>query len=166
MNHVLKKTFAIFALLVLFTLQARAEVHNDQHQEGTHQEAITLQLDRGKPWATDASLRQGMERVRKAVSLAQTASVDGVLNKAGAQTLSAEIDGSLAFMFEHCRLAPEADANLHILLERLMHASNSLKEHTSSADGVSEVLRVLEIYPRYFAHPEWTPVGQLELNAQ
>lgn len=166
MNHLLKMTLVISALLILCTLPAQAEVHNDHHQEGTHQEAITLQLDHGKPWATDASLRQGMERVYKAVSLAQTASVDGVLNKAVAQTLSAEIDGSLAFMFEHCRLDPEADANLHILLERLMHASDSLKESLSSADGLSEALNVLEIYPHYFAHPEWTPVGQPELNAR
>lgn len=170
MNHLLKKTLIIFALLILCTLQAQAEVHHDHHQDNASEKDITLQLDHGKPWATDASLRQGMERIRKAVSIDRPSSVDGALNgglnKVEAMALSAEIDDSLAFMFEHCRLAPEADANLHVLLERLMHASNSLKEHPSSADGMSEVLRVLEIYPRYFAHPEWMPIEQPELNAQ
>lgn len=166
MNHILRKTIALSALLMLWAFQAQAEVRSHHHQEETSEKAITLQLDHGKPWGTDASLRQGMERIRKAVSIVHTSSVDGVLSKAEATALSAEIDDSLAFMFEHCRLAPEADTNLHILLERLMHASDSFKERPSSADGMSEVLRVLENYPRYFAHPEWTPVGQLELNTQ
>jgi hypothetical protein len=159
MNRILFKTLTI--LTTAFYINASwAEDPHATHQKNEMQPSIGIQLNQGKLWTTDASLRQGMERVREAAFLAEKSSVNGTLEEAQAAALAASTDSALAFMFEHCKLESEADANLHILLERLMHATAMLKKDTHTTEGLAQILDVLESYPLYFNHPEWSTVIQ------
>ncbi len=151
---------AIVATFAFYIPPVWAEAEHTHHHEEKKQGAIVPQLNHGKLWATDSSLRQGMERVRDAALLAYKASINGAPNKEAAAALASSIDDALAFMFEHCRLEPGADANLHILLEQLMRASDSLKKNPDSTEGLLEVFEVLKVYPHYFEHTGWKPVSQ------
>ncbi len=115
--------------------------------------AMQIELDHGRLWATDAPLREGMERIRVAVDTALQA--DAPLNATQAQVLAAAVEDGIAFMVQHCRLAPKADANLHILLGRLSAAATQVKTNPQSAQGVPQMLEMLAIYPRRFSHPGW-----------
>ncbi len=157
MNRLSANILTIAAILIFCAPSALAEEHHAHHQQQERkQERETPQLNHGKLWATDAPLRQGMERIRDAALLAQKASINnGKLSNETAATLASGIDDALAFMFERCALESGADENLHILLERLIHASEALKENHNSVEGMPQVHEVLKTYPHYFEHPNW-----------
>lgn len=128
------------------------------HEHAQHG-AMALALDHGRPWATDAPLREGMERIRAAVAKALRADAQGGMTRAQAQALAASVDEGIAFMVRHCHLAPKADANLHILLGRLSGAAAAVKADPGAADGLPRLREALDLYPRYFAHPGWPADG-------
>ena len=101
------------------------------HQHGGHQ-AADLQLNHGQRWQTDAPLREGMERIRAAVAAAaDRTDATGGLDASSGKVLADEIDAAIAFMVSHCRLPPQADANLHILIGQMAEAA-TLAESLSS----------------------------------
>lgn len=158
MSKPLYQLLACALTATCLTIPAMAQnqpAHHPVHEHPVKKERAQPELNHGKRWATDTSLREGMIRIRTAVLEAQESSVDGKLNRAKATTLATSVDTALNYMFEHCKLEPEADANLHILLERLMHAANAVKTAPDSTEGVPEIMEVLEAYPRYFDHPDW-----------
>lgn len=149
-----KKTgrFSLIFVLAIWPLgsvlaQAHSSIEHQAHQQLATQQ---LELDHGRLWSTDASLREGMERVRAAAadSARQAGSGEQITTRQS-RALAASIQDSVAFMVTHCHLQPRADANLHMLLGRLL-----------AADGLPQVLDVLDLYPRYFAHPGWQPIAR------
>jgi len=147
------------AYLVSFTpAQAQTQLTHD-HGHAEHGD-MQIELDHGRRWATDAPLREGMERIRAAVDVARQAGARGGLNTTQAQALAAATEDGIAFMIQHCRLEPKADANLHILLGRLSAAATVVKVNPMAADGLPQILEVLDIYPRHFAHPGWQAIAR------
>ncbi len=157
---------ALAAFLVL-TASAQAQ---PEHDPGAHshdhaqQGAAQLTLDHGQPWATDAPLRDGMERVRAAVATAEQAAAQGGMTAADAQTLTVAVEDAIAFMVRNCHLEPQADANLHILLGRLSAAAAAVKTDPGAADGLAQMLEVLDLYPRHFNHPGWQPLERAAVS--
>jgi hypothetical protein len=139
-----------------------------QHDHGSHDQADEpaahehdshtppLELDGGQRWQTDASLREGMQRIRRALDTAQ-AGQPGPDATAGS-TLAAAIDDAVAYMVTNCRLSPKADANLHVVLGRLGQASATLKQNPAAPQAVEEVAAALDLYGQYFDHPGWEPI--------
>ncbi len=153
------------AYLVSFTpAQAQAQTQTQTPLTHDHGHAehgdMQLELDHGRRWATDAPLREGMERIRAAVEMARQAGAQGGLNATQAQALAAATEDGIAFMVQHCRLEPKADVNLHILLGRLSAAATAVKANPMAADGLPQMLEVLDIYPRYFTHPGWQAIAR------
>lgn len=125
------------------------------HQHGGHQ-AADLQLDHGQRWQTDAPLREGMERIRTAVvQTTRHTGTTGGLDASLGKPLADTVDDSIAFMVSNCRLAPAADANLHILIGRLAEAATLAREATQPNDALLRMQAVLHEYPHYFEHPGW-----------
>lgn len=143
------------ACLVIFAPAQAQQSHDHGHAEHG---MVQLELDHGRLWATDAPLREGMERIRAAVAKARQAGAQRGLNAAQAKTLANAIEDGIAFMVQHCRLEPKADANLHILLERLSAAATVVKANPKAANGLTQMLEVLDAYPRYFNHPGWKAI--------
>ena len=124
------------------------------HQHG-HQ-AADLQLDHGQRWQTDAPLREGMERIRAAVAAAADhTNATGGLNASSGKVLADEIDAGIAYMVTHCRLAPQADANLHILIGQMAEAATLAREPNESPGALAQMRAALDTYSHYFAHPGW-----------
>lgn len=139
----------------LASFAAQAQQSHDHGHAG--HPAMQLELEHGRTWQTDAPLREGMSRIRQGV---MSASQNGKSPSAAqAGQLVGDIERAVADMVARCRLAPKADANLHILLGRLLSAATKLKANPNAADGLPQMREVLDLYPRYFAHPGWQAVA-------
>ena len=106
----------VLALVVsCWGLQVNAQ--SDAHD---HDASHALSLNNGQQWETDAALRHGMLEIRAAVTMLTPAFESGQLNQTQAHQLSEAVRGSVNTMIEQCELAPEADANLHSILAKLL----------------------------------------------
>ncbi len=120
-----------------------------------------LKLDRGKKWFTDSSLRKGMTEIRAALAAKTDAIHRSTLPAAGYVQLGEKVNRSLSLIFKNCKLKPEADAMLHILLARILDGAAKMKEETNpaeQAEGASAVAAALAEYPEFFNHPGWQPM--------
>lgn len=109
-------------------------------------------LDQGQPWATDAPLVQGMERIRDAVNgAAARPALDADSAAALARTVREQVD----FLIANCRLEPDADATLHVFIGQFLGAAAALERDPASAKGLPQLQETLREYPKYFAHPGW-----------
>ena len=126
------------------------ETSPQEHQQGD-MHAI-LRLDQGQPWATDAPLVQGMERIRDAVN---EAAALPALDADSAAALARSVRGQVDFLIANCRLEPDADATLHVFIAQLLGAAAALEKDPASAEGLPQLKETLREYPHYFAHPGW-----------
>jgi len=164
--------FAQVSLLALFVIAGcgRSEAPaEDQHAAHAHDEHAHHAVDsdaltppEGERWETDEALRSSMERLRATVeeTLPADASASGTLDAATAQTVAQTVEREIAFMIENCKLPPEPDAALHVLIARMMSASNGLKKTPPDADGLSELVQALDDYGTHFEHEGWAPIEQ------
>jgi hypothetical protein len=106
-----------------------------------------LQLDHGQRWPADAALREGMRRIRAVALWMQQAQAEGSLSARQSRAATASIEDSVAAIVDHPPRGDGVDANLRLLLGRVL-----------AADGLPQLLDALELYPRYFADPDWQPL--------
>lgn len=126
------------------------------HDAGAH----ALSLDHGKQWTTDASLRQGMTAIRDAVAADHQAIHGNTESAEQYRALAGKIDAQIASIVQDCKLAPAADAQLHVLLSDIVGGSEQMKGAAAQnrRQGAARVVGALETYPRYFDHPGWRPL--------
>ncbi|MBS0338577.1 MAG: hypothetical protein JSS40_17600 [Proteobacteria bacterium] len=128
---------------------------------GHHHEAAglsTLKLNGGQKWATDAPLRKGMEDIRNAIADRKDAIHAGKLTPAKYAALADRIDAQVAYMVQNCKLAPEADAQLHAVIGEMMEGTEAARGKVRKVDrhaGVDKVVAALEAYNKHFDHPGW-----------
>lgn len=122
--------------------------------------APTLQLEHGKKWATDAPLRQGMGDIRQALEARHKAIHKGTLDGAGYRELGATIESRVAGIVRDCKLPPEADANLHIVVAELVAAADAMqgKSAEKPSQGAERAVAAANAYGKHFAHPGWKPI--------
>lgn len=151
----------IFTASLLLALQAvtplhaapeSADAHEHHHESNTTTE---FSLNKGKKWPTDAPLRQGMQSINEAVLTAVPAFHDNALTKPDAEKLAGLINEQVAFIIDNCKLDPEADAVLHLLISELLTGASALSVEPSSEQGLPDIVRALLAYPLYFDHPDW-----------
>lgn len=159
----MKRTKFLIVALALVPWPALAESkdhHAHGHDHAAHDEPDGLKLDNGKKWKGDRSLRQGMERIRKAFAPLAAKIHRGDSPAESYASLAKETGAATDFIFGNCRLGPEADAVLHVLLARILggRAEMEMAEKEKKRAGARKVLAALEDYPRYFQHPGWKPL--------
>ncbi|HRQ64158.1 MAG TPA: hypothetical protein PKZ76_04715 [Xanthomonadaceae bacterium] len=138
--------------------QADKAVHEHDHHDDLLPGTLSLDPD-GRPWATDAPLREGMQRIRDAVAASLSEHDHMGVDATAGVALAQQVDDAVAFLFANCRLEPEADANLHLLLAQMMGASAALRHGDNSGEGLVRLLAALDAYPRHFDHPGWEPLA-------
>jgi len=151
-------TAGAFALALLsgsVHAQAAANEHAAHAHEREHADAGGLTLDGDKPWETDAPLRRGMTQIRVASAMLAPAHGARQLSALQGQQLGVALRGSVATMIAECKLAPEADANLHIILGQILAATSALESDPLSPLGIPAITAALEDYGHYFNHPGW-----------
>lgn len=142
--------FGLALSLSLTVLPSTAADHHDHDHDAY---SIELQLNNGQKWETDAPLRQAMGDI----SIAVNAALDGIhhnrLDAAGYDKIVTTVHQQVAHMVANCELEPAADAQLHIVIARLL---SSVQEIEQSADlkvknaAAVKIVGTLISYADYF----------------
>jgi len=151
----LSRSFYVFAL-GLFLAGAAYAAH--EHHHGHEAEAPQkLQLNAGKKWATDASLRQAMSGINQAMAKALPLIHRQQFSDAQYQALAESVNQQIAFAIENCKLDAKADAMLHLLIADLQGGAEAMsgKAGGDRHDGAVRVMHALKAYGQYFQHPGW-----------
>ena len=151
----------IAVIVALFALGAAApSFAADPHAHAAADRAH-FTLDQGRKWSTDEPLRINMEGIRSAVVAKHDAIHDGSLSATEYEALAGTIEAHVATIVAECKLAPEADANLHLIVADLLEGADAMRGKSQSAPsaGGIHVMRALDAYGRYFDHPGWKPLG-------
>lgn len=151
----LLQTSLLLALALPSTVHAASQAplqhdHNDQHP-------LQLELNAGKKWQTDAALRQGMAAIYLQLASATPAIHQGEFSSINFQKLSASIEEQVASIVSNCKLDAKADAQLHIIIAKILEGSAQLtgkQPATSANQGVMTILDALDSYIGHFDDPE------------
>ena len=157
MNKLTIKTLIPVAMMGLWLVAGPGYAAGaaDQGHDHAPQEAGGLVLNEGERWATDAALREGMNRVRASFAEVLPAYKRGELSPEASTDAARAIDDHVAFLVENCKLEPAADAVLHVLVAELLQGTATLRKAPASPEGLPRIHGVLRDYPRYFDHPGW-----------
>jgi hypothetical protein len=134
LTGVLNAVLAAALALGTITHAAAADAH------GHDGSAIgALKLNAGKKWQTDAPLRKGMSEIRAAIGADKAAIETGKMTPDRYSALAKKIESQVAYMIENCKLTPDADAQLHLIIADLASGSDGMKgkDGAQSADSRS-----------------------------
>ena len=127
-----------------------------KHDHGT--EPARLQLDHGKKWKTDEALRRGMASIREAVHAAPATLHKGTAKPEAYAELGNRVEADIGRIVKECKLPPDADAQLHIVVAEAIAGADAMKSARNGKAGRAGLLKVdgaLKSYGRYFDHPGW-----------
>lgn len=152
----------VIALLLCFgsarTLAAERAVAGHEHSHGG---AARLTLDHGKKWAIDEPLRNAMANIRDAVAASLEGIHGGKFSDAEYGGLARKVNGEVEYMVSNCKLDPNADAQLHLIIADILDgvaAMEGKRKKTKRMDGAVKVIGALEKYAAYFDDPGWKPL--------
>lgn len=137
-----------------------AHDHGETHAHGAA--AGTLELNAGKKWETDAPLRQAMGGIRQTLAAALNAIHDDRLPATGYDKLAHQVEGAVGAIVANCKLAPKADAQLHLIVADLLAGAEQMAGKAKQAkrrDGAVKVIGALEKYSTYFDDPGYHPIA-------
>lgn len=146
---------AVALALPLSTLAAEA-AHHDHGATPTK-----IELNAGKKWASDESLRTAMGTMQQHISSALPAAHGGKLSAAQYQALGTDLTAQVAYIVQNCKLEPKADAQLHVLIAQLGEGIEAIEGKAGNdhrAEGVVKVAQTLNSYGKHFQHPGWKGV--------
>ncbi|WP_373048736.1 hypothetical protein [Vulgatibacter sp.] len=156
-------TLAVWGLLAAGAASAEAppKTHADHGKHEHHDHgapAGKLVLNAGAKWGTDAALRAGMEAFQHTLAEAIPAIHDGSFTPAQYAALAGNLEKQLASIMSQCKLPPEADAQLHILLVEFFGGIEAMKGEGDRMKGAVRIVRGLGTYGKFFEHPGWKPL--------
>ena len=125
-----------------------SESHTNESHAGAH-DAEAVAPPQGTLWPTDAPLRTGMSRIDSAVD---SAGADRPLSRERADLLARTVQENVTYIVRNCKLPPEPDAALHVLIGRLMTAAGELASDATSEAALVQLTDVLRDYHGTFDH--------------
>jgi len=149
----------LFVALLFNASPAWAEESHDHSHDGSA--PSQLQLNDGKKWETDQSLRDGMTKIKDIVASEIGAIHKNKLPEKRYGELSGQISAELDQIFKNCKLSPEADAMIHIILLQIIDGNKAMKSApklSDRRDGAIKIVKALGQYPKFFDHPDWKPI--------
>jgi hypothetical protein len=154
MKPVTSALAALFTCLIALSHPASAETAHDAHSQHG---AMTLSLDQGKPWQTDAPLRAGMDNLRAAFAEKLHAIHEDRMSAEDYQALGGKTRQEVGAIVAQCKLTPEADAMLHLIIAELLSGADIMtgKAEGAPREGAHKAVMALDNYGRYFDHPGW-----------
>ena len=153
--------FIAGALSALYLASAVPALAAEPHAHDGAAAAHGITLDQGRKWATDAPLREGMSQIRATLARQHPEVGAGAPGAAQYEALAATIEKNVASIVQNCKLSPEADRNLHVVVAELVAATDDLRGKSSAApaEGVHRAVAAVNLYGRYFDHPGWKPLA-------
>lgn len=127
------------------------------HHHDGHETAKPVMND-GRKWPTDAPLRQGMDGIRSALQPRQQAVHDNRLAVAQYRALAKTVNAQVSLIVASCKLPPEADVQLHLVVADLIAAAEAMagqNKSLSRRDGALLLAQALQAYGDRFEHQNW-----------
>ena len=156
------KKLVTLAAMGAFALSAAAfapaVLAADPHQHGHGAAPMKLQLDHGKKWKTDEALRRGMSSIREAVHGAPAPLHKGTAKPEAYAEIGNRVEADVGRIVKECKLPPEADAQLHVVVAELIAGADAMKSAKDGKAGRAGLVKVdgaLKSYATYFDHPGW-----------
>jgi uncharacterized membrane protein YkoI len=150
-------TLAVALALAAVPPALAAAAHDTPHGHGTPK----ITLDQGRKWATDAPLRQGMDAIRVELATNLPAIRGNGLQSADYRALGENLESQVGFIVGNCKLPPQADANLHVIMAELLAAADELKwaDTRKARTAAMRAVKAANTYGKYFDHPQWRPLS-------
>lgn len=151
---------AAFVLAVSVGISITAAGKSGEHSHREH-DGARLSLDSGKKWETDESLRQGMLEIKRTLEPRIKAIHEGTLSTDRYAAIGEEVAKSVESIFKNCKLRPEADAMLHLILAKVLNGASTMKDRSKPSGqqaGAVEVVIALKQYGNHFRHPGWKAI--------
>jgi hypothetical protein len=142
----------------LFAVTAAAQTQHEHMHQSSAAAIAQLQLDQGKKWPTDPSLRSGMAAIQAAFDADHPAIHAGKETDAQYAALAGRIEAQVQGIVANCQLPPAADANLHYVIADLLQGVSLMRgedPQRSRHDGAALVHGALRAYPKYFDDQGW-----------
>lgn len=150
-------TLMLAAIALAFPLTALAAESGHHHGKAEQK----LELNAGKKWVTDDALRKGMTSLRTSIATALPAAHTGKATAADYEALGKEMGAQVGYIVQNCKLEPKADAQLHILIEQIVGAIDTVEgkgREKKRALGVVHAAQALNTYGKYFDHAGWQSI--------
>lgn len=160
MKHSKLVVALLSSLSLAAALPAVAVAATASHDHGQTAAPARLQLNQGKKWVSDAPLRQAMAVMRADLAGKLHAIHKGSLAKADYAALGKSIEGQIGNIVSQCKLEPQADAMLHIVIGELANAAEVMQGKATGepAEAAHHAAEALNSYGKYFTHPGWQPI--------
>lgn len=128
-----------------------------EHSHGAAN-TVALKLDHGKKWAVDEPARHAMGEIRNAMAGALDAIHHDKYSAADYKALGGKVEEAVHYMVSNCKLPPEVDEQLHVVLEQVMEGADAMKGGKHAQDGAVKVVKALDAYGKHFEHAGWKPL--------
>jgi hypothetical protein len=150
---------AVAAIATAFAMPALAQT--TAHEHGAAAATHTLTLNHGRKWTTDEPLRAGMGHIRGLVEPQLGAAHAGKLTPAQYRELAGRVQAEVGTIVANCRLEPEADAMLHLVIADLGAGTDAMAGRNPElrpALGLVKVAEAVNQYGSHFDHPGFKPI--------
>lgn len=154
--------FGSCALLASGSQAAGETAHAHGHGHAHAAPAPAAMPADGRKWPTDAPLRQSMANIRSAFAASLHEIHAGKLSAAAYGTLSQTVRDEVDAMVRNCKLYPQADAQLHLVIGDMLQGAEAMEgkmKRLKRSAGAAKVLRALEDYGTRFDDPGWQPLS-------
>lgn len=149
---------AALAMAVALGFGGPALASGDAHEHAHGGHEANLVLDHGKKWQTDEPLRQGMSAIRNAVAKDVKAIHANEAKPEQYRALAKKVEAEVAGIVRNCKLEPEADAQLHIVIAELLAGAEAMQgkeKDVKPRAGAERVAKALNAYGEHFEHAGW-----------
>lgn len=150
-----RTTLLPFGLALMLALSGTVAPAQTSSHEGHAATELSLTLNNGEKWRGDASMIQGMSGIRDAMAHRMGAIHDNTLPADSYPALAAEVQGQVDYMVENCRLSPEVDAQLHMVLGQVLEGVAAMEGGDDQRAGAVRIVQALNAYGEHFEHPGW-----------
>jgi hypothetical protein len=156
-----RRNLPAVALVAAFVVGAGTPAFaTEPHQEGAGEPA-NLKLNHGKKWGTDEPLRRGMAKIRALMTSKLDATHKRTLTPDEYKALGTAVEQQVSGIIAQCKLAPEADAVLHVVIADLLAGAATMEGRMKEepGQGAHKVVTALNRYGHYFDHPGWKSIS-------
>ena len=114
-----------------------------------------LTLNDSQKWPSDAALREGMTEIRATLRASLGQIHGGIFSAAEYAALADRVESQVDDVVRNCRLPPEADAQLHLVIADILDGAEMMRKDNGRIEGAIKLMRTLHAYGDYFDHPGW-----------
>lgn len=139
--------------------KAAAKGHDHAAPPGSGLATDQLKLNAGKKWQTDAALREGMSGIRADIEAAIKPIHAGQYTPADYEKLAKGLEGRVNKIIATCKLPPDADAQLHLVVADVFGGASVMKAEGDRSAGVVKIIKALDAYGRFFDQAGWTKIA-------